>query len=411
MTIKILPFLCLFGTSQIVAQLPQQPSPLRNQGTEQQRQIQEQNARFPQSNPQKQQQQQREVQAYNQEMKVPTIAYEFPENCPSSTYFTAAMTELMAMLEGKQPMSLKRAVFLSENAFFNNQLDYEGYCRTIDMEIDVIQAFMKKEGYSPDDDMAKKYCLQRLMSDTLVMKDAKGRIQFTHLPYRYDFDDPFAQYNYRKYFVTKLLAEKTGQCHSLPLLFLILAEALDVKAWLAYSPQHSYIKLQDKKGAWYNYETTNGHYSSDSWILSSGYINANTLKNHVFMDTLSTRQTIAACLVDLANASIHKCGYNKFALTAAEKALVYHPSNIQALQIKADYYTHLFDFVVQQLHYPPISLLSAYPQAEALYKKMHAQYAVVDKTGYQQIHETVYQDWLKSFDIEKQKQPVKVIRP
>ena len=129
------------------------------------------------------------------------------------------------------------------------------------------------------------------------------------------------------------------------------------------------------------------------------------------MDTLSTKQTVAACLVDLATAYNHRFGDDKFVLDCANKALSYNPNNIQALQVKANYYSHLFDFVASQLHYPPVSLLPADPKVFALYNQMHAQYGVIDKTGFQDIPNKVYQDWLKSFEIEKQKQGIKVIRP
>jgi hypothetical protein len=419
MTIKILPFLCLFGTSQIVAQLPKTPSVLQMQAAEQQREIRQRNAQIIQQSAQAhtpRQQQRQQVQEFYQEQRqefnVPSVAYEFPENkTPQSQNFKSAATELTAMLEGKQTLSLRRAVFLSENAFFDNTLDYERFSRNIDMEVDIIQAFMKKGGYASDDDMAKKFFIQRLLSDTLVMTDAKGKVQFTHLPYRYDFDDPFGTKDPRKLFVTKLLTEKSGQCRSLPLLYLMLAEALDVKAWLAYAPQHSYIKMQDKKGAWHNYETTNGHYSSDSWLLSSGYISANALKNRIFMDTVSTKQTVAACLADLAGAYTRRFDNDKFVLDCLDKSLSYYPNNIQALERKSMYHTNLFKFVVEQLNNPPPLLLPYDSKAFTLYNQMHTQYKVVDKTGYQFIPDNVYKDWLKSFEMEHQKREIKAIRP
>jgi|GEM_PF-6378361 len=62
---------------------------------------------------------------------------------------------------------------------------------------------------------------------------------------RYDFVDFWGREDTRKVFVTKLLATNSGQCQSLPQLYLILAEELGTTAYLAFSPEHSYIKFQD----------------------------------------------------------------------------------------------------------------------------------------------------------------------
>ncbi len=346
------------------------------------------------------------------EKQAQPINYEFPEiQAHSKQYFKQTLSEIQSMFGNKQDLSLKRAVFLAENAFMDNSMSYAWFSSEIASQIDILESFMKKEGLALNDDIAKKYMLQRLFSDTLTMRDDKGNYQFTHYPFKYDFDDPFGKHDWRKMFVTKLLSDKKGQCHSLPLLYLILAEEWVVKAWLSYSPQHSYIKTQDNKGIWYNFETTNGHYSTDSWLLSSGYVKAEAMKNKIFMDTLSRRETIAACLIDLANAYTQKFGLDKFVLTCAEEALKQSPRNIFALQTKADYYTLLFQYVVKQLHYPPKEQLHNYPEAYSLLQKAQELYALVDKSGYEDMPESVYQLWLESFEKEKTKQPIKIIKP
>lgn len=63
---------------------------------------------------------------------------------------------------------------------------------------------------------------------------------------KYDFEDFYARGDLSKYMVSKLLAQNTGQCHSLPLLYLILAEELGVKAHLCFSPNHSILNYQTK---------------------------------------------------------------------------------------------------------------------------------------------------------------------
>src|SRR5690606_40795390 len=67
------------------------------------------------------------------------------------------------------------------------------------------------------------------------------------------------------------------QCHSLPLLYLILAEEMNAKAWMALAPQHAYIVFESDKGL-INFETTNGHLVDDEWIMKSGFISTNSIK-------------------------------------------------------------------------------------------------------------------------------------
>jgi hypothetical protein len=43
----------------------------------------------------------------------------------------------------------------------------------------------------------------------------------------------------------------------------------------------------------------------DAWLMASGFIHLSSIQNAIYMDTLSTKQSIAACMVDLAQ------GYEK----------------------------------------------------------------------------------------------------
>jgi hypothetical protein len=194
-------------------------------------------------------------------------------------------------------------------------------------------------------------------------------------------------------------------------LYLILAEALGIKAWLAYSPQHSYVRLQDEKQNWYNLELTNGHYSADSWILGSSFIKAEALKNQLYMDTLSQKALIAGTLNELGKGYAEKFGYDKFVVQCAETTLKQHPKDVFALQLKSDCATMRFQHVLQQLNYPTKKQLHLYPKAQEVLQEMYAIYGFIDQTGYEAMPEELYQAWLKSFDDQKGKQPILTIKP
>ena len=397
-------------------QVPQVPMPtLQGIAIQQQQQVQQQNNAMIQADLRQYERQQQKAQGIIDEAvnEFQPIQYELPDKSQlaETKLFRNAFNSIDSMLTDKQDLSLKKAVFDAENAWYGGLLNYQYFCTEVSNMVDIINSAIKQEGHSTDNDLAKKWMLHRFMSDTLRLKDEKGNITFTHLPYQYDFEDIHGKDDWSKMFVTKLMRTRKGQCRSMPLLYLILAEELGVKAWLTYSPSHTYIRLQDDKKNWYNLELTNGHYSADSWVLSSGFIKAEALKNQLYMDTLSKKEVIAGTLNELSKGYGKKFGYDNFVLQCAEKTLAYHSNDVHALQMKADWATMRFKYVLHQLNYPPKDKIHLYPKAHQILQEMYGIYKYIDQTGYEQMPEEVYKAWLKTLNDEKAKQVIQVIKP
>ncbi|MDZ7741027.1 MAG: hypothetical protein U5Q03_04575 [Bacteroidota bacterium] len=55
-----------------------------------------------------------------------TINYKLPDlsSLSGTEYFKSALNDLKKMLNGETPLDLKKAVFIVENAYFENELDY-----------------------------------------------------------------------------------------------------------------------------------------------------------------------------------------------------------------------------------------------------------------------------------------------
>jgi len=329
------------------------------------------------------------------------VRYEFPSfgHFNEASLYQEAYDKIEQMLMGKKPLSLKEAVYTVEHAFLGDRLPKNWFDNQVESNVNLIKAALKESGYDMNNDMAKKMMLHRFMSDTILLESCSESNY--SLPKRYDFHDIFGKKDWTQMFVTKLMATGSGQCHSLPLLYLILAEELQVEAYLAYSPEHSYIKLKDHKGHWFNLELTNGYYSTNAWIMGSGYIEAEALKNDIYMYPLSKQETIAACLVDLAKGYQRKYGFDSFTKQCVDTALEYDPNNIFALQMKSDYNTLLFEYVVKQLGFPPLAELSKDPKAYKLYQDRNQVYDFIDKVGHEPMPESVYKDWLKSLEEKK----------
>lgn len=343
------------------------------------------------------------------------VSYKLPslKSMPGILNFEAAYNELVQMLEGKKELDLKRAVFLSEDAFFGNQMKYEDYKKSVQEMALLIQMHMSKKGLPTNNTDAINYMTYEYMTDTLQLPVTWQEKTLTTYPKTYDFDDPFGYEDPAHLFVTKLMMENSGQCKSLPLLYLILIEALGGEAYLSLSPNHSYIKCKSEKGVWYNIELTNGMLTSDSWVVGSGYVKAEAVKSGIYLDTLNKKQVIANCLVDLAQYYSYRYGgYDEFVLKCVNKALEYHSTNINAIQVKSDYYTMLMQHVAQQVKAPTPQHLKGNKEAMKVYEQMNKLYALLDDLGFENMPEQVYKDWLNTLKEKKQQQDsqVKMIR-
>jgi hypothetical protein len=343
-----------------------------------------------------------------------SLNYSFPPvREQSAGFYENALTYFEEMLSGDEPLSLKNAVYLVENAYFENTMPYRELDETLRNAAYLI-ALKMKEQQMPNTDLAKNLAIYQFMADTFRVKipHQENRI-FTHTPFQYDFEDYKGERDHRQLFVSKLLQTHSGQCHSLPLLYLLLAEELGAEAWLSYSPNHTFIKFK-VNGRLQNYETTNRHFVSDAFVMQSGFIRAEALANRVYMGTLSKKQLIAHCLMDLAMGYEHKYGYNEFSLKCAELTLKYHPNNITAWMTKANYYGYLLNYVFrqsQERRLPNMDLRDI-PEAKAIYDEMVAAQQKLEALGYAEMPEEVYNAWLRSVEQEtgKSQRAVKQIQ-
>ena len=57
-------------------------------------------------------------------------------------YFFTAADELMKMVKGTEPCSLKRAEFLVEWAYFDGKPDYDAFCHDIDSVAQTLRRFI-----------------------------------------------------------------------------------------------------------------------------------------------------------------------------------------------------------------------------------------------------------------------------
>jgi hypothetical protein len=319
-----------------------------------------------------------------------------------SKYYRGAYSELLRF--NPDSFSISKAVFLVENAFQDNKYSFAELQSRLQLEAKIIQQQLKAEKLDVKDNMALNYGIQKRFKLGGQYYDPKKKATVSIRPFKYEFQDYMGEKDYRQMFVIKMLITGKGQCHSMPLAYLMIAEQLGAKVWLSLAPEHSFIRFRDTKGNLLNFETTSGSLVSNNWLNQSGYINAAALKSRIYLDTLSQRELYSQCLADLLQGYLKKFQYDDFAEDIRRRILQLNPHNMTALMIEANIRRIIAWNLIMAAGKPAEKDLPQYPEAYRAYLDMHAAFEKVDGMGYQEMPPEAYQKWLKSVEQEKKKQ-------
>lgn len=327
---------------------------------------------------------------------------------PVDEKYWNALNELQQMYERPENLNFKKAVFLTENAYFDEALDFEKFNRDISTLAKICRLMIKANKLNyPYEDSAKVAVYASVFK---LMKDGvpiiNGNSDTLHFPpCKYDFEDFAGNKYWEQMFVTKLLITHTGNCHSLPFLYKIIVQELGENANLALSPNHIYIKTANKKAGWYNTELTSGAFPNDSWLMASGYIKLDAIQNGIYMKALDEKESIAICLTDLAQGYEKKFGIRNgdFILKCCDLSLKQFPNYINGLLLKAETEKKLFDAMMKSQNATSAKEILNNPKAKQLYDDMNNNYATIYKLGYRKMPDKMYSDWLISLKSEKEK--------
>lgn len=285
--------------------------------------------------------------------------------------YKRAFQAQLSMLHGDEPIEFKKAVFLTENAYYGGILDYAVFCDSIERIGKRLLRMIQEKGFH-EYQTAGNWAVFMYMTDS-------SDINYNH-PFSYDFEDFMGSDDYSKMFVTKLMSTGSGNCHSMPMLYKILADEIGTPASLALAPNHLYIKHLDETGEWANVELTNGGFPRDQWIIQQMGIGIEAIKSEIYMTPLTPKQTVALTMFDLASGYKFQYGYDAFTLQVMDTALTYFPNCIPLLALKADYFESLGQLEDQN----------------AMIKRMH-------DLGYREMPLEEYENWVSSVEQEKAK--------
>jgi hypothetical protein len=248
-----------------------------------------------------------------------------------SRLYNQAYLEMADMLDGKTPLSIKRAVFLAEWAYLDGNLDYDEFCHGIDTVALFLRKFIKAnnlEQYKT----GKNYALFEYFTRPYSGNGYK--------PFTYDYEDFGGTDDFTKLFVSKVMRTHSGQCRSLPLYYKVLAEEIGAEAYLALAPQHYFIRHPDETdpSKWVNVELTTQSLSREVWIIENFAISDTAIRNKVYMNPLTNKETVALLMSELwyGYSKKYHDDYDDLMWLCAVKSLEHYPQNIVALTLKAN---------------------------------------------------------------------------
>lgn len=318
--------------------------------------------------------------------------------------FWDALVVLTDMQQGKRPFSITEAIYYIENAYYKGGLKKEVFTQAIEARADLCKQIMQREKLNTENNIAKNYAIQKLYQQENLYKNPQTGKTIKVQRLQYDFTDFMGDSSHTQMFVSKLLTTGKGQCHSMPLLYLCIAEQLGAKANLSLAPEHSFIRFADDEDGLYNFETTNGRIVTDKWLLQSGYITSTAIRNKIYLDTLSEKQLLSLCILDLIMGYQYDNGYDGFTETALKYALQLYPMGIQQHIMFSNFWAMKMFRAIKYYGISSADAMSNYPVASALQKRMLREYEIIDGLGYQQMPKEAYQKWLQSVDEQKEKQ-------
>lgn len=247
-------------------------------------------------------------------------------------YYVSAFNEMSDMLAGRDSLSIKRAVYLAEWAYYEGNLDYEtDFCDEIDRITNYIRLF-----YDVNNLSAYKTGKQMALN-AYFFNPYSGN---GYKPYTYDFetfsmdDEPW-----ERQFVSKVLKTHKGQCRSLPWMYKILANEIGANVAIAHAPYHNYIMYEDKDNLtpeeWINLELTTHQMQPAFWIRQDFEIRDSAIIAGTYMTPMTEIQTIACQMADLAFGYNEKFNrYDEFTFYCTSRSLEFFLMNPNALIIR-----------------------------------------------------------------------------
>ncbi len=399
---------------QMMQQMGYSPPPTQqeiNANWQKQNEARQRNGEQQQLNSQQQQRKQLAEVLYEGQRAEPSLNKEYwnvPGFNDKTKSYSSAFNNIRDMLTGKKSLSVKDAYYEIENAWGDDFLSKTEYDNYIKKSADFINQWLFENGYDIKNNIAQQFGLQKFMTDTLVIGkkkniEAPNKPQVVHLPFNYDYQDYKAERDYRSYHVMKTLATGNGQCHNLPLVYVILAEALGAKAYLSHAPIHDFVKYPDNKGNIHNFEATSNWQISDQWYKDYLYIKSTAEKSRIYLDTLNKEEMVADAMIELACSYKQKFGIGDgtFINQCVDFAMNYFPNkdaNIYGWLLRQKTTAVKLDRLLLKNNVKDMNQIKTVLGASELLQQLNAITEKIASLGYQELPDKAYEYMVESQD-------------
>jgi len=185
-------------------------------------------------------------------------------------------------------------------------------------------------------------------------------------PFSYDHDDPLGS-NVANKLLATYLHTRRGNCVSMPVLFLILADRIGLNVGLSTAPLHVLVRYTDSQGRAFNLETTSGaNLARLAWYRQNLPMTDRALESGLYMRTLSKRESIALMAATVVAWLINGGRYED-AIEVADVLLRHDPLNGHVMAKRGDAYGQLLR----------TEFIERYPNPAAIPAELRPRYAML----------------------------------
>lgn len=256
-------------------------------------------------------------------------------------FFLLGATQSLLAQPALSPAVAVRAVLSAPD----NQLNYNraklAFDRMTDPELDDASAAVElgqlakaAELISADaDDIAKLKAVRQVIYDAGAWNNGR--------PFTYDHADPFGR-DLRNKLLATYLDTRRGNCVSMPILHLIVAERLGLNVSLSTAPLHVFVRYTNPtNGRSIAIEATSGGYPArEVWYHEKMGVTDAQVQNGIYLGVLTKRESIAVMASTVTEWLMSQGRYAE-AIDVADVLLEYYPKDIHALLSRGTAYGQL----------------------------------------------------------------------
>jgi hypothetical protein len=323
----------------------------------------------------------------------------------SKASFYSAFDALKNMLEGKDSLNYEKAVFITENAYYNNALDYSDFKEVIDFHVGMINILASNARTEYDKEYQKmkiypkkmfmlntsNWAIFKYITDTTFF--IQNNLVYYKSPFTYTYDDPYGSTNWENTQDLHLLThdQPQGNCYALASLFKIFSDRMKSDARLTVAPHHIYIQNRDAKGDFYNVELASKTFPPDGSIQTYTYTTKTSIMNGMSQRMLTDKEAVVLNLIYLAKGYEHKYheNTNDFLLNCAELAYKYDTLSLNALLLKAEVTENRLLNAMKENNIKTVTQARNNKKTNALFANYEGQLNNLYKLGYREIPKNI----------------------